>query len=251
MDLDFHEVLLTPSDLLEHLFCGRFTYFERHLGFPEYQERREKVLRGRELHAVREATNRAYLRKRLGVVDKKIDVSLISRRHHLRGRLDEVLFFDDGTAGPLDYKFAKDPGRIYKTLRLQSAIYALLIGENFGVPVRRGYLVYTRSQNRVVEITYRTGGLPADRAGGAGDSRRTPSRNAPPAGTGLPLRRLLLPIYLRLRGRSSQVQRRPCHTSSPSMQSRAENPPVRPPTDRSSGVICPSICIASCQYDMV
>ncbi len=154
MDLDFNDVLLTPSDLLEHLFCGRFTYFERHLGFPEYQERREKVRRGRELHAVREVTNRAYLRKRLGVVDKKIDVSLISGRHHLRGRLDEVLFLEDGTAGPLDYKFAKDPGRIYKTLRLQSAIYALLIAENFGVPVRRGYLVYTRSRNRVVEITY-------------------------------------------------------------------------------------------------
>ncbi len=154
MDLDFHEVLLTPSDLLEHWFCGRFTYFERHLALPEFQERREKVRRGRALHAVREATNRAYLRKRLGVVQKRIDVSLISRRHHLRGRLDEVLFFDDGTAGPLDYKFAKDPGRIYTTLRLQSAIYALLIRENFQVPVHRGFLVYTRSQNRVVEITY-------------------------------------------------------------------------------------------------
>jgi CRISPR-associated exonuclease Cas4 len=154
MDLDFQEVLLTPSDLLEHWFCGRFTYFERHLALPEFQERREKVQRGRALHAVREATNRTYMRKRLGVAEKRIDVSLISRRHHLRGRLDEVLFFDDGTAGPLDYKFAKDPGRVYTTLRLQSAIYALLIGENFQVPVRRGFVVYTRSKNRVVEITY-------------------------------------------------------------------------------------------------
>src|SRR5437763_11541311 len=154
MDLDFHDVLLTPSDVLEHLFCGRFTYFERHLLLPEFQERREKVRRGRELHAVRETTNRAYLRKRLGVIDKRIDVSLASPRHHLRGRLDEVLFFADGTAGPLDYKFARDPGRVYPTLRLQSAIYALLIGANFGVPVRRGYLVYTRSRNRMVEVTY-------------------------------------------------------------------------------------------------
>lgn len=78
MDLDFREVLLTPSDLLEHWFCGRFTYFERHLALPEFQERREKVRRGRALHAVREATNRSYLRKRLGVVEKRIDVSLIS-----------------------------------------------------------------------------------------------------------------------------------------------------------------------------
>ena len=43
MDLDFHDVLLTPSDVLEHMFCGRFTYFERHLALPEFQERREKV----------------------------------------------------------------------------------------------------------------------------------------------------------------------------------------------------------------
>ena len=81
-------------------------------------------------------------------------MSLASPRHHLRGRLDEVLFFADGTAGPLDYKFARDPGRVYTTLRTQSAIYALLIRENFGLPVHRGYIVYTRSRNRVVELTY-------------------------------------------------------------------------------------------------
>jgi CRISPR-associated exonuclease Cas4 len=154
MDLDFHDALLTPSDVLEHVFCGRFTYFERHLALPEFQERREKVRRGRALHEVREATNRSYMRKRLGVADKRIDVTLASPRHNLRGRLDELLFFDDGSAGPLDYKFARDPGRIYTTLRLQSAIYALLIRESFGVPVHRGYLVYTRSRNKVVEITY-------------------------------------------------------------------------------------------------
>ncbi len=154
MDLDFNDVLFTVSDVLEHLFCRRFTYFEKYLQLPEFQERREKVKRGRALHAVREATNRSYLRKRLGVADKKIDVSLVSPRLHLRGRVDEVLFFDDGTAGPLDYKFARNPGRIYRTLRMQSAIYALLIRENFPQAVRRGYLVYTRSNNRTMEIRY-------------------------------------------------------------------------------------------------
>ena len=46
MDLDFHDLLLTPSDVLEHVFCGRFTYFERHLALPEFQERRERVKKG-------------------------------------------------------------------------------------------------------------------------------------------------------------------------------------------------------------
>lgn len=154
MDLDHHDVLFTVSDVLEHLFCRRFTYFERYMMLPEFQQRRTKVRRGRELHADKEAANRGYLRRRLGVVDKKIDVSLLSARHHLRGRVDEILFFADGSAGPLDYKFAQYPDRIYRTLRVQSAIYALLIRENFGVAVSRGYLVYTRSRNRVVELVY-------------------------------------------------------------------------------------------------
>ncbi len=112
MDLDQHDLLFTVSELLEHLFCPRFTYFERYLMLPEFQERRQKVVRGREVHQVKEDSNRGYLRRRLGVVDKRIDLSLVSARHHLRGRLDEALFFGDGTAGPLDFKFARDPGVI-------------------------------------------------------------------------------------------------------------------------------------------
>ena len=131
MDLDFQGILFTASDVLEHLFCPRFTWFEKYQMLPEFQERRHKVVLGRELHDAREKNNRSYLRKRLNAVDKKIDVSLVSDRMHLRGRLDEVLFFEDGSAAPLDYKFARDPGRLYRTLRLQSAIYALLIRENF------------------------------------------------------------------------------------------------------------------------
>ena len=71
-----------------------------------------RSVRGRALHAVREATNRAYLRKRLGVIDKRIDVSLASPRHHLRGRLDEVLFFDgrDGRPARLQVRQGPRPG---------------------------------------------------------------------------------------------------------------------------------------------
>ena len=115
MDLDFSGILLTVSDVLEHLYCPRFTWFEKYQMLPEFQERRAKVQMGRSLHETRENTNRSYLRKRLNAVDKRIDVSLVSERYCLRGRIDEVLFFEDGTAAPLDYKFARDPGVIYRT----------------------------------------------------------------------------------------------------------------------------------------
>ncbi len=158
MDLDFSGILLTVSDVLEHLYCPRFTWFEKYQMLPEFQERRAKVQMGRSLHETRENTNRSYLRKRLNAVDKRIDVSLVSERYCLRGRIDEVLFFQDGTAAPLDYKFARDPGLIYRTLRFQSAIYALLIQEHFQCAVSKGFVVYTRSSNAVRTIDF----TPAD-----------------------------------------------------------------------------------------
>ena len=158
MDLDFSGILLTVSDVLEHLYCPRFTWFEKYQMLPEFQERRAKVQLGRSLHETRENTNRGYLRKRLNAVDKRIDVSLVSERYCLRGRIDEVLFFQDGTAAPLDYKFARDPGLIYRTLRFQSAIYALLIQEHFQCAVSKGFVVYTRSSNAVRTIEF----TPAD-----------------------------------------------------------------------------------------
>ena len=39
-------------------------------------------------------------------------------------------------------------------LKMQSALYGLLIQEAFGVAVRRGYLCYVRSKHRIVELEH-------------------------------------------------------------------------------------------------
>jgi CRISPR-associated exonuclease Cas4 len=53
---------------------------------------------------------------------------------------------------PLDYKFAQFKDKIYETYRTQLYCYAWLIEQNYGKKVNRGYLVYTRSQNKLVEV---------------------------------------------------------------------------------------------------
>ncbi len=55
---------------------------------------------------------------------------------------------------PFDYKYAEYGGRVYHNQKVQSALYGLLIREAFGVPVTRGYLCYTRSNHRVVELEH-------------------------------------------------------------------------------------------------
>ena len=43
-------------------------------------------------------------------------------RLHLRGEVDEVLWLDDGTMAPFDYKYAEDKGRIYRNQKIQAAL---------------------------------------------------------------------------------------------------------------------------------
>jgi CRISPR-associated exonuclease Cas4 len=145
---------LTPTHVLEHLYCPRFTYFEHVLLIPEHQEKRLKVQKGREVHEERQQVNPGYLRKKLGVLKREFEVPLASMALGVKGIVDEVLWLDDETMAPFDYKFAEDPGQVYENLRVQSVLYGLLIRENYGKPVTRGYLCYTRSNYRVKEIPF-------------------------------------------------------------------------------------------------
>lgn len=141
---------ITPSHIIQHLYCPRFTYFEWVLRLPQNEEKYSKVLRGRQLHDERLERNKGYLRKRLGVVSRFDDQYLTN--DFLRGRVDEVLELEDGTFAPLDYKFAEYKDRVFSTYLTQLYCYALLIQSNFGKSVTRGFIVYTRSNNKVVEL---------------------------------------------------------------------------------------------------
>ncbi len=141
---------ITPSDIIQHLYCPRFTWWERAMRLPQFEEKNYKVMRGREMHDHKSGQNEEYLRRRLGVESKKVNVYLTNEL--LRGEVDEVLFLKDGTAAPLDYKFARWEEKVYDTYRTQLICYAWLIEKQFGVKVNRGYLIYTRSKHHVEEI---------------------------------------------------------------------------------------------------
>ena len=121
---------------------------------PQYEELRPKVLIGREIHEQKVKTLGTYLRKRIGVVDKKVNLRVVSKKLGLSGIIDELLFFDDGTVGPLDYKFAEWKGWIHKTLYYQSIMYGVLAEEALGMQSLRGYVVYTRSSNHIERIDF-------------------------------------------------------------------------------------------------
>lgn len=141
---------VTPSHIIEYLFCPRFIYFEHVVGIPQYEDRHFKVKKGRDIHDLKMVRNKDYLRKRIGAVDKYEDRYLTN--DILRGKVDEVLLLDDGTMAPLDYKFAKYNDRVYQTYLTQLYCYAVLIEDNFDTKVNKGYLVYIRSKNKLVDV---------------------------------------------------------------------------------------------------
>jgi CRISPR-associated exonuclease Cas4 len=141
---------VTPSHIIEYLFCPRFTYFEYVLGIPQYEDRHYKVQKGRNIHELKMVRNKDYLRRRIGVMDKYTDQYLTN--DILRGKVDEVLLLKDGTLAPLDYKFAKYNNKVYQTYLTQLFCYAILIEENYKSKVNKGYLIYIRSKNKLIEI---------------------------------------------------------------------------------------------------
>ena len=141
---------LTPSHIIEYLYCPRFTYFEYVLTIPQYEDRKYKVMRGRDIHDLKLEQNKEYLRKRIGAIERYNDQYITNNL--LRGKIDEVLKLEDGTMAPLDYKFAVYDDKVYETYKTQLFCYAWLIEDNFKCIVNKGYLVYTRSNNKLIEV---------------------------------------------------------------------------------------------------
>lgn len=142
-----------PSQIIEYLYCPRFTFFEYVLRIPQNEEKFHKVLRGREIHNEKLERNKAYVRKKIGVIEKWTDQYL--GMPGLRGKVDEVLKLTDESYAPLDYKFAEWKDIIFETYKQQLYCYAVLIEYNFNVRVKKGFLVYTRSKNKLVELEIR------------------------------------------------------------------------------------------------
>ena len=154
MDTD-STVMITPSEVIEYLFCPRFTYFMNCLNIPQHEEQRYKVLKGRELHERREKENREYLRKKIGCVAKEVSVYVASPKIRIRGIIDEILTFADGSMSPMDYKYTEYRDYLFETHKVQSVLYTMLIKETYQRPVNKGYICYVKDGTELKEIVYK------------------------------------------------------------------------------------------------
>lgn len=147
-----NQYFVTPSEVIEFLYCPRFTYFMKCLGIVQHEENRYKVQIGREIHERRENHNKDYLRKRIGSIKKESEINLISHRWGVKGKVDEIHYLEDGTLAPLDFKYARYENKVYETYKIQMILYSLMIEEVYDKIVKKGFLVYCRDGNKLVEV---------------------------------------------------------------------------------------------------
>jgi CRISPR-associated exonuclease Cas4 len=154
MTMSQGDTIITISDVLEYLFCPRFIYYMHCLAIPQHEGSRFKVIKGREVHDEKRITNTEYLRKKLGVVKKEINVFIASKNHHIKGIVDEILFLNNGTAAPFEYKYAEFKDTIFQTYKFQLVLHAMMIKENYNTEVKKGFICFTRSNNHLEEVVF-------------------------------------------------------------------------------------------------
>lgn len=148
------EEYVTPSEIIEFLYCPRFTYYMKNLGIRQYEEKRFKVQLGREKHLDKQKENLTKIRKRIGGVSKEQEKYLVSKKYGIKGIVDELYILNDKTYAPLDYKFAEYKEKDFETYKIQMALYSLIIEDAYDVQVNKFFLVYLRSKSLLKEIEF-------------------------------------------------------------------------------------------------
>ena len=123
------EFYITPSEVIEFLYCKRFTYYMKCLKISQNEENRYKVQKGRDIHEKKKRENINYLRKKLKITKKLIDINLVSKKYKVKGIVDEILIDEGDYMVPIDYKFAVYDEKIYKTYKTQMVLYSIMIEE--------------------------------------------------------------------------------------------------------------------------
>ncbi|RKY34347.1 MAG: CRISPR-associated protein Cas4 [Candidatus Omnitrophota bacterium] len=146
------QVMITPSEVIEYLFCPRFTYFLNVLKIKQYEEKRYKVQKGRRVHEDRLRNNKQYLRKKIPMISKEQNVYLAVPELNVRGIVDEILWLKNGNLAPVDYKYSLYKKFAFVTHKIQLCLYGIMIEKTYGKKVERGYIAYIRDSSKTFEI---------------------------------------------------------------------------------------------------
>ena len=143
---DVAEQFISVTDIKHYFYCPRIIYFERVLhAKPMLGSQQEDSQEKHEEYVKKELRRKdaIYYSPDFVGATKMLFVPLSSARLELQGVLDLLIKTRQGEYVPVDYKMMmSDDGRVWMDHRYQLVAYALLIEDQFGECVKRGFINY-------------------------------------------------------------------------------------------------------------
>ncbi len=140
---------LSVTNVVEHAFCPRFTYFELVLGIEQREGKRGTVQSGRAFHSRHSTTNRAYKMKRLDGV-KLTEVLLYSKKYAFSGKIDEAIEAENEIL-IIERKYS-DYIFVGSTLKAQLGLLAVLAEENMRKKASQAIVVFDKKERVEVPV---------------------------------------------------------------------------------------------------
>lgn len=141
----------TARDLADFIFCSRSLYF--HYCIKAGKERTPKMEKGLEVHeSISDKAKRARVVKELPALRKEFGLRLYSEKHGF-GTVIDCILLNNGEAYPVEFKFSKSRGFIFRTHKYQMVAQAIVIEEVLEKRVPLGYLKYSDGSTAKLEIS--------------------------------------------------------------------------------------------------
>lgn len=147
---DVTESYVSVTDVKHYIYCPRIIYFERVLhAKPTFGSQQKE---GQEKHGVyvqkeMRRKDAIYYSSEFVGAEKLMFISLSSRKLRLTGQLDCIIKTVKDEYIPVEYKnMSSRKGKVWMDHKYQLVAYALLVEENYGTIVKRGFINYVPEQ---------------------------------------------------------------------------------------------------------
>ena len=151
-------------EVIDYIYCPRIIYYEKTLKISEskmeaFKEEEKKRLEEKGMINRRWVWDRLKLRKQSinnleQWTNKEFNKELYSQKYHFHGKLDEILYLDEGTIVPLYYHNSKYTAREDEQYKNLMTLFFMLIEENYQIECQKGYILFLNDSSlKKIECT--------------------------------------------------------------------------------------------------
>ena len=157
---------ISSFEVIDYIYCPRIIYYEKTLKISEskmeaFKEEEKNRLEEKGMINRRWVWDRLKLRKQSinnleQWTNKEFNKELYSQKYHFHGKLDEILYLDEGTIVPLYYHNSKYTAREDEQYKNLMTLFFMLIEENYETGCQKGYMLFLKDSSlKKIECTDR------------------------------------------------------------------------------------------------